>query len=118
MSGGVAYLLKSTFDDANLNKDGLLVESLNAEDRAIVTSLLEQQIAYTDSPLAKEVLAQMAHAEPVVKIIPAEYKKMKELIAKFKEAGADADEAKLKAFKASKSKLKVAENVETTYETV
>jgi glutamate synthase (NADPH) large chain len=118
MSGGVAYLLKRTLDEAALNKEGLLVESLTLEDQETVQAMLEKQIDYTDSPLAKEVLAQMAQSEPFVKIIPAEYKKMRELIARYEETGLAGEEAKLKAFKVSKSKTKEVAREETTYETV
>ena len=118
MSGGVAYLLKNTLDESQLNTEGLLVETLTLEDQETVLTLLEKQIAYTDSPLAKEVLVQMAHSEPFVKIIPADYKKMKERIANYEKAGLAVEDARLKAFKDSKSKPKEVKPVETTYEIV
>lgn len=118
MSGGVAYLLRDSVKQDFINLDGLLIEELTEEDLETVQGLLEKHISYTDSPLGKDALATLAHSNSFVKIIPEEYKKMKQLIAQLEADGLNDYDAKLKAFQVSMSKSKESAQTLTTFETV
>lgn len=118
MSGGIAYLLKESLNEESLNMSGLLIEELTDEDDQIVKELLEKHIAYTDSPMAKYLLSIMSRSNPFVRIIPEEFKGIRELIAQFEEDGLSEYDAKMRAFKESKSTSKDTAPVVTTFETV
>ncbi|MDR1572771.1 MAG: glutamate synthase large subunit [Clostridiales Family XIII bacterium] len=78
MSGGVAYVLDSEgVFLRHCNREGLLVESLDAGDRRELKRMLEAHLAYTGSAKAKLVLADFpAQAKAFLKIIPVGYKRV------------------------------------------
>jgi glutamate synthase (NADPH/NADH) large chain len=78
MSGGIAYV----FDEdarfvARCNKDMVALEATEAADAAVLRPLLEEHLARTGSPKAKQVLAYWDAALAVfVRVIPSEIKRM------------------------------------------
>ncbi|WEG13742.1 glutamate synthase large subunit [Pullulanibacillus sp. KACC 23026] len=118
MSGGVAYLLKESLNEEFLNMSGLLMESLTEEDTATVQALLKKHVDYTDSPMAAYLLSILETSQPFIKIIPKEFKQMRELMAQFEEEGLSGYDAKLKAFYQSMGNHKETPPIVTTFEPV
>lgn len=104
MSGGVAYILD--FDEAYCNKSIVLLEKIESEEEmSEVQGMIEKHVQYTDSPLGKRVLADWDNSsQRFTKVIPIEYKRMLENIAKAHQAGLSGEDALMAAFKASFTK--------------
>ena len=99
MSGGVAYVLDEQGDFAKnrCNMEMVGLETLvDAKEIAVVRGLVENHLKLTGSTVAKRVLDQWTQLLPkFVKIMPTDYKKALEKIAKENktiEAGMDAGE--------------------------
>mgnify|MGYP000846938498 CR=1 FL=1 len=104
MSGGIAYVIDwdGTFiRRCNLEMVGL--ESL--EDPAEVSAvrgMIEKHVTYTNSELGARVLEQWDSVLPkFVKVIPKDYKRMLEQIAKVEAQGLSGEKALLAAFEAN-----------------
>jgi glutamate synthase (ferredoxin) len=78
MSGGVAYVLDpeaALFE--NRSREGLILDSLDGNDRKELKALLEAHLFYTGSDRAKAVLDDFtASAKGFLKIIPEDYRRM------------------------------------------
>ena len=78
MSGGVAYVYNedgSIFN--NCNRELVLVEETNAEDKKKIKSMLEDHFKYTASEKAERILSMFkAETDKFIKIVPEEYKAM------------------------------------------
>lgn len=103
MSGGIAYVLDE--DNKlykNLNKQLVSMESIQLKnDKAELKAILKEHVAATGSQKAKEVLADFdRYVGLFKKIIPVDYREMMKEIVKFEDQGADAETAKIEAFKA------------------
>jgi len=101
MSGGIAYVLDEagTFPaQANLSMVGLeKVES--AAELAELRAMIAKHADYTQSPRAKEVLADFAALAPkFVKVLPKDYKRMLACIDRAQAQGLTGDEAIMAAF--------------------
>ena len=101
MSGGVAYVLdENSCLYRNLNKELVLMEKVsNKADQVELREMLEKHFKYTGSVKAKKVLDNFANYLPKFKkIIPADFKKLMHLTAKFEEQGMSREEAQIEAF--------------------
>ena len=101
MSGGEAYVYDKdgTFEE-NCNKSLVSLEAVqNPEDVEKVRDLIQKHAALTGSTVAEDVLAHfdtaLAH---FVKVIPNDYKCVKEIIKAEEAKGADKEAAVLTAF--------------------
>ena len=88
MSGGIAYIYNpdNNIDTNNFNMEMVELEDLTSEDTNDLKKLIENHLKYTSSPLAKEILNQWeSNAKKFIKVMPTEYKKALERLAKEKE---------------------------------
>ena len=102
MSGGVAYVLdEENRLYRNLNKQMVRLEDVkNKNDLEELRRLIEAHEAHTGSAKARAVLSDFDHYIPhFKKIIPEDYKEILRLIAEAQEQGADAETAKIEAFR-------------------
>ena len=105
MSGGIAYVLDA--DNRlyrNLNKDMVSLEKLeSAADAAQLKALIARHVAATDSAKGKEILRRFRTYVPMFKkIVPADYRRMLALTARFEETGLTGEQARMEAFYASR----------------
>jgi glutamate synthase (NADPH/NADH) large chain len=93
MSGGTAYVLD--LRSARVNPDALAsgeitLGPLDSEDEIIVRDLLEQHLAHTESPRARELLNDWpAAAERFTRVLPAQYARVREALAEIEISGGD-----------------------------
>lgn len=101
MSGGVAYVLDEENKlYRNLNKQLVSMESVdNKAEREDLRRMIEKHVEATGSKKARRILddfdARVVHFK---KIIPADYKEMLRLTAKYEEQGVSLEEAQIEAF--------------------
>ncbi|TRZ44305.1 glutamate synthase large subunit [Robertkochia solimangrovi] len=89
MSGGIAYIYnpENRVDQNNFNMEMIELEELSNQDQTEVKSLISKHAAYTDSPLAKSILENWeANAGSFIKVMPTEYKRALEAMAKENES--------------------------------
>lgn len=101
MSGGVAYILDAAGDFATrCNKQMVELEKLQSpEEISEVKTLIERHVKYTDSKRGKQVLDLWNEMVPkFVKVIPKDYKRVLECLAKVKSQGKSGEEAIMAAF--------------------
>ncbi len=102
MSGGVAYVLDQKRDlYKRVNKELVSMEEVTDQrDKEILRGLVQKHFDQTGSAVAKKILDDFDEAvSKFKKIIPNDYKRMLEEIAKSEEKGRSYDEAVLEAFK-------------------
>ena len=100
MSGGVAYVLADRDEFAiHCNRDMVDLDPMeDAEDIAIVKSLLTRHAQYTQSGVAQTILDHWEDYQTrFVKIMPRDYKRVLLAIKKAKAAGASIDDAVMEA---------------------
>ncbi|WP_417445181.1 glutamate synthase large subunit [Joostella sp.] len=88
MSGGIAYIYnpENKLDTNNFNMEMIELEDLDDNDQDQLQALIAEHVKYTDSPLAKRVLADWeSNSNKFVKVMPTEYKKALAFLAKEKE---------------------------------
>jgi glutamate synthase domain-containing protein 2/glutamate synthase domain-containing protein 1/glutamate synthase domain-containing protein 3 len=97
MSGGIAYVLDEQGDFAKYrcNMELVGLEQLtDAKEIAMVKHMVENHLKYTGSAVAQRLLADWdATVKKFVKVMPTDYKKALEKIAKEKKAAIDAGQA-------------------------
>ena len=95
MSGGIAYVFDEAGDFADLrcNLEMVDLEPLDQEaDVAECRALIEKHAEVTDSSVAKRVLKEWeASLAKFVKVMPIDYKKALEILAKEKAEGAEVE---------------------------
>ncbi|MGD9676858.1 MAG: glutamate synthase large subunit [Vulcanibacillus sp.] len=98
MSGGIAYILD--FEDIYCNKSLVLLEKIELEDELNeIKGMIENHVKYTGSPLGKRILSDWENSSlRFTKVIPKDYKRMLENIAKAHKAGLNGEEALMVAF--------------------
>ena len=104
MSGGVAYVLDENNDlYRKVNKSLVSTEELsNKYDVLELKAMIEDHVKYTNSIRGKEILNDFEEYLPKFKkIIPYDYKKMLNAIAKMEEKGLNPEQAQLEAFYAA-----------------
>lgn len=101
MSGGVAYVLDEDRDlYTRLNKEMVDFSELSEKyDILELKNMIEEHLAATGSPKAKEILDDFENYIPKFKkIIPHDYKQMMSAIASFEEKGLTEEQAQIEAF--------------------
>ena len=104
MSGGVAYVLDENNDlYRKVNKSLVSTEELsNKYDVLELKAMIEDHVKYTNSIRGKEILNDFEEYLPKFKkIIPYDYKKMLNAIAKMEEKGLNPGQAQIEAFYAA-----------------
>ena len=104
MSGGVAYVLDENNDlYRKVNKSLVPTEELaNKYDVLELKAMIEDHVKYTNSIRGKEILNDFEEYLPKFKkIIPYDYKKMLNAIAKMEEKGLNPEQAQIEAFYAA-----------------
>ena len=78
MSGGIAYIYDPDGEFKNkYNKEMVQLEKVTAEDEETLNDLLLNHSRYTQSPLAKKILANFKKSiQKFVKVMPLEYKRI------------------------------------------
>jgi glutamate synthase (ferredoxin) len=101
MSGGIAYILD--FDEIYLNKSLVLLEKIETEEELNeIKVMIEKHVEYTGSPQGKKVLDDWKSSSlRFSKVIPKDYKRMLQNIAKAHKAGFSGEEALMVAFEES-----------------
>ncbi|MFC5472161.1 glutamate synthase large subunit [Cohnella suwonensis] len=108
MSGGISYVIDwdGRFVD-RCNFEMVTLEALEDEKEvAEVRTMIENHVSYTGSDLGRRVLADWPNVlGKFVKIIPKDYKRMLEQIAKVEAQGLSGEKALLAAFEANMKEL-------------
>ncbi|MBR3306310.1 MAG: glutamate synthase large subunit [Lachnospiraceae bacterium] len=102
MSGGVAYVLDEENKlYRNLNRQLVLMENLeHKNDLEELKRIIKEHVEETGSAKGRRILENFEEYVPhFKKIIPADYREMLRLIAAAQEEGADAETAKIEAFR-------------------
>ncbi len=93
MSGGTGYVLDLRLERLNVDahtKGDLLLSPLDQEDEVIVRGLIERHHAETDSPKARELLADWEESKSrFTKVLPARYARVREALAALHANGVD-----------------------------
>jgi len=93
MSGGTAYVLN--LRESRVNQDAiasgeLTLGPLDPEDEVIVRSLVEKHFAETESPMARDLLADWPVASArFTRVVPAQYARVREALAELEDTGGD-----------------------------
>jgi glutamate synthase (ferredoxin) len=98
MSGGIAYVLDAAGDfRRRCNTEMVDLEPVaNAEDAAEIRRLVERHAQFTESPVARGVLAAWAETLPkFVKIFPRDYRRVLEATARARAEGREPDWSEL-----------------------
>ena len=101
MSGGIAYVLDP--DDTlykRLNKDMVSLEPVTDKyDVQELKNLIDEHVKNTGSKKGEKILSEFADTlKHFKKIIPHDYKKMIETVAKMEEKGLSHEQAEIEAF--------------------
>ena len=100
MSGGIAYVLDETgqFKD-NCNTDMADLEQLDEQDQETVREMIERHKEMTGSSRAAAILEDWrSFARKFAKVMPRDYKRVLQALARAKAAGLSGDEALAAAF--------------------
>ncbi len=101
MSGGIAYVLDETGDfSVRCNPQMVALERLeDPEEIAEVRRMIERHASYTQSDRARRILAQWEEMVPgFVKVLPKDYKRVIQALARVQQAGLSGEEAIMAAF--------------------
>jgi glutamate synthase (NADPH/NADH) large chain len=94
MSGGIAYVYDRDGDfDRRVNYDMVEIDQLDDDDRGFVRSMVERHLAYTDSAVAKRMLADWSvESSRFRKVMPTDYKRVLGVIASAASEGLSQDQ--------------------------
>ena len=94
MSGGIAFVYDPAGDfDRKVNYDMVEVEHLDEADRAYLRDTIERHLAYTESAVARRMLASWSvEVSRFRKVMPIDYKRVLAVIAASEAAGLDEQE--------------------------
>jgi len=100
MSGGTAYVLDAAGDfTACCNTQMVALEQLDDDDKAILRAMLEKHAEYTKSARATITLANWnVYSNSFIKVMPMDYKRVLQAVARAKKAGLSGDDAMNAAF--------------------
>ena len=93
MSGGIAFVYDRDGDfDRRVNYEMVEIEQLDDGDREFVRSMVERHLAYTDSAVAKRMLADWSvESSRFRKVMPTDYKRVLRVIEEAREEGLSED---------------------------
>jgi glutamate synthase (NADPH/NADH) large chain len=92
MSGGIAYVLD--LQERRVNPEMVALEELTDEDRFFLRSVVEKHQAETGSAVAGKLLAEWdIAADRFTKVMPQDYKRVLEAMAKAEAEGRDVNQA-------------------------
>jgi glutamate synthase (ferredoxin) len=99
MSGGIAYVLDGDGKFRSRCNLGMVeLEALNSDDVQTIHELLKRHIGYTQSAVAKKLLANWNNAQArFVKVMPRDYKRVLAAIVRAKQTGVPEDKAVMEA---------------------
>ncbi|MEI8084084.1 MAG: glutamate synthase subunit alpha, partial [Actinomycetes bacterium] len=96
MSGGIAYLLD--LDQEAVNREMVDCEPLDEQDRQFLTEVVTRHRDETDSAVATDLLTQwQANLQRFSKVMPRDFKRVLEAMARAQALGEDVDEAVMEA---------------------
>ena len=96
MSGGWAYVLD--LDSSLVNRELVDLAPVPEQERERLRSIVESHVAYTDSTVGKELLADWATSvERFTAVVPRDFQKVIEATKRAEELGEDVDEAVMAA---------------------
>ena len=100
MSGGIAYVLDEAGDFASrCNRQMVYLEEPTAEDARELKGMIERHASLTESLRATRILSDWeSFLTKFVKVMPKDYKRVLQAVAKAKEGGLSGDEAMEAAF--------------------
>ena len=100
MSGGVAYVLDGASDFATrCNRQMVFLEKVEGEDRTALKALIERHAEYTGSAVARAILSGWEEYLPrFVKVMPKDYRRVLQALARARDAGLSGDQAMEAAF--------------------
>ncbi|MEF2782188.1 MAG: glutamate synthase large subunit [Clostridium sp.] len=106
MSGGIAYILDEKHDlHERINSEMVEVNKLEESDYHYVKQLIEAYVKATNSSHGKHILEHFEiYHKDFMKIIPHDYRIMKEYILQNRKQGLNEEQAELKAFEQMKIK--------------
>ncbi|MCG7409008.1 glutamate synthase large subunit [Paenibacillus sp. ACRRX] len=108
MSGGVAYILDTDNSFVNrCNLEMVLLERVeDKQEQAYLKQMIEKHVQHTESAVGSRILADWeTKLSQFVRVIPKDYKRMLEQIAKVEAKGLVGDDAILAAFEANMREL-------------
>jgi glutamate synthase (NADPH) large chain len=100
MSGGIAYVLDNDGDfKSRCNTEMVALEQLDEQDLATLRGMIERHAELTGSSRGAEILKNWRNfAHKFVKVMPTDYKRVLQAIARAEAAGLSGDEALAAAF--------------------
>ncbi|HHJ06746.1 MAG TPA: glutamate synthase subunit alpha, partial [Anaerolineae bacterium] len=108
MSGGIAYVLDER-GDFPIRCNTQMVDLAGLTDPADIAEarrMIERHLRYTNSSLARQVLANWDEkAAQFVKVIPKDYRRMLDIFADVQKTGLSGEEAAMAAFEINKNDL-------------
>ncbi len=108
MSGGIAYVYDADGNfGSRCNREMIDLEDLgDAEDAAELKALIEKHVAATGSALGRRILSGWEGSlKRFVKVMPRDFKRMRESIRKVREEGLSGEAALMAAFQANNRDL-------------
>lgn len=106
MSGGIAYVLDEENDlYQKLNREMVSFEAITEKQDVLeLKEMLEEHVKVTNSPKGTQILAHFTEYLPKFKrIIPLDYRRMLQAIAKMEEKGLQKEQAQIEAFYQSRN---------------
>jgi len=107
MSGGIAYVLDEAGDfPRRCNQEMVFLEPLDADDLSLVQDMIRRHVIYTGSARGRHILVHWEQMAPrFVKVMPKDYKRMLQAMARVRAAGLSGEEAIMAAFEENKRDL-------------
>jgi glutamate synthase (NADPH/NADH) large chain len=104
MSGGIAYVYDPTGNfDRKVNYEMVEVEQLDEDDRRFLREMIERHLAYTESAVAKGMLASWSvEVSRFRKVMPTDYKRVLTVMKDAEAAGLDQESTVAKIMEAAR----------------
>jgi len=104
MSGGIAYVYDPAGDfDRKVNYEMVEVEQLDESDREFLRDTIERHLAYTDSAVARHMLAGWSvEVSRFRKVMPIDYKRVLTVMKECEAAGLDEEATVAKIMEAAR----------------
>ncbi len=105
MSGGIAYVYDRGGDfDRRVNYEMVEIEQLDDDDREFLRSTIESHLTYTESAIAKRMLASWSvEVSKFRKVMPVDYKRVLTVMKESQAVGLDDDETVARIMEAARA---------------